>query len=499
MKKLSAITCLVVSLGAFLIPCALLAQSQPLQPFTGPVSKYYFSNGNEIVVVQGNKVVSTFPLAYGKGDFEGALAVSETIRTRLSDANAWPPQMRAGEYTLDGVPTGHSYQTPITGGWRYYDGTTDGSRNYFVDHGLDPLLGGVYGSDYFWQKPKWLFYPLAICNLGEGDEGCHGLSGIAYDPTNNSLWISGRGYSLIGNYSLAGDLLAAFDTAGDLPPGYNAGLGVDPADHTLWVTTNGSGALRQYSLDGATFGQLLQAGIPDGLPPGGYESGEFQVLGCTSSTITNPPAGGCLTPGSLTFARQVLGTTSNIKSVKLVNTGNEPLAIAGILTSGDFSQANNCPISPKRLDRAAFCTLKVRFTPTAIDKRAGGIVITYNPPARAQQVFLSGLGTMVTLSPPILNFGEIIKGQQSNPMTATLINRSNTTLVNISNTTITGGSKEDYSILSNTCTGAISPLGTCTVTVVFKPSAWWKRGATLNIFHDGGGSPSMVSMMGTGR
>jgi hypothetical protein len=37
-------------------------------------------------------------------------------------------------------------------------------------------------------------------------------------------------------------------------------------------------------LDGPTFGQLLQSGIPIGLPPGLVESGEFQVV-CTAPKI----------------------------------------------------------------------------------------------------------------------------------------------------------------------------------------------------------------------
>lgn len=257
-------------------------------PFTGPASKYYLANPitKMIYVVQGTRVIASFPMAYGRGDFEGALAVSQTIRTRASDLGNFPYYLRAGEYTLSGNPTGYSYDTPPTGNLRYYDGASDGSHNYFVDHGqFDPLAGGVYKTDYFWQNPQWLFYPQAICN-SDLEEGCHGLTGVAYDPTNKSLWISGKQRSVIGNYSLDGVLLAVFDAFD--ATGYNAAVAVDPTDHTLWVTTGGSNLLRQYSLDPPTFGQLLQSGVPAGLPAGGvYESGEFQVLQCSGITITS--------------------------------------------------------------------------------------------------------------------------------------------------------------------------------------------------------------------
>lgn len=224
---------------------------------TGPVSKYYLDSGSSIYVVQGTGVVASFSKAYGGGDSEGALAVSNTIRTRSSDLRSGP-DLGAGEYTLFGNPTGYGYTTPATGNLRYYDGTSDGSYNYFVDHGQDnPLTGGVYRTDYYWQGPQWMFYPQAICN--DPPPGCHGLSGIAYDPTNNSLWISAKGNTWIGDYSLDGRLLASFDAAN--PFGYNSALGLDPADHTLWLTSGGSNLLRQYSLDGPARGTLLQFGL----------------------------------------------------------------------------------------------------------------------------------------------------------------------------------------------------------------------------------------------
>jgi hypothetical protein len=186
------------------------------------------------------------------------------------------PDNRAGEYTLSGSPTGHGYTTPATGNLRYYDGTSDGRYNYFVDHGQDnPLTGGVYRTDYYWQDPQWLFYPQAICQ--DPLPGCHGLSGIAFDPRNNSLWVSARGNTWIGDYSLDGILLAAFNAFDPDPFGYNAALGVDPKDHTLWLA-NGSNVLRQYSLDPLTLGTLLQSGTPGGLPAGVYESGEFDPV-----------------------------------------------------------------------------------------------------------------------------------------------------------------------------------------------------------------------------
>jgi hypothetical protein len=242
--------------------------------FTGPVSEYYLDGRNMIYVVQGTSVVRSFPLAYGGNAWEGALAVSATIRTRASDMRG-NADLGAGEYTLSGTPTGTGYMTPRTGNLVYYDGTTDETTNYFVDHGQEnPLGGGVYGTDYYWQNPHFLFYPQALCDAWE-TPGCHGLSGIAYDPTNKSLWISSQRTSLIGDYAMDGTLLALFDTADPDNP-FNTALGLDPITHTLWAIDHLS-EFREYSLDAATFGNLLQVGTPSGLPSGWYGAGDFRV------------------------------------------------------------------------------------------------------------------------------------------------------------------------------------------------------------------------------
>ena len=241
--------------------------------FTGPVSKYYLAGIDTIYVVQGSSVVETIPEVYGKGDYEGVIAVSQTIRTRASRFEFTPSS--AGEYTLSGVPTGRSYPSPsVTSplSWvRIYDGTTDGVNNYYLDH----WYGGVYSTDYYWENPQLLFYDAA----SDRCHPCYGQTGIAYDPIRHSLWISELGD--IEEYSLDGTLLAQFGTSDDV-----MGLGMDPADDTLWATSFWyPNVLRQYSLDPATFGALLQEGVPAGLPGGLYSAGEFQITPEPSSIM----------------------------------------------------------------------------------------------------------------------------------------------------------------------------------------------------------------------
>src|SRR5262249_42453184 len=69
-----------------------------------------------------------------------------------------------------------------------------------------------------------------------------------------------------------------------------------------------------------------------------------------------------LSPTSLNFGNQLVGSSSAAQSVTLTNSGAATLTISSISASGDFSQTNTCPSS---LGPAANCTISVTFTPTA--------------------------------------------------------------------------------------------------------------------------------------
>lgn len=242
---------------------SLLAGSAAANTFTGPTSPYYLDNysTNTIYIVQGTSVVSSFAEAYGTGDNEGTLAVSDTVNTRPIQTGTGG---YGGQYSLTGTPTGVQEPYPTPAGVLYeqsYDGTSDGVHNYYVQEvGVtNKAVEDVYQTDLTWQNPTELF-PLVSGSSGE-------YFGIAYDPTNNSLWIGGQSLTTISDYSLSGTKLSSFDT-GNVD---NTALGYDAADNTLWLSGGGTSLLHQYSVTGA----LLQSGMPTGLPGIGYYSGDF--------------------------------------------------------------------------------------------------------------------------------------------------------------------------------------------------------------------------------
>lgn len=106
-----------------------------------------------------------------------------------------------------------------------------------------------------------------------------------------------------------------------------------------------------------------------------------------SGTAVGPQVG--LSPSTLTFGPQPVGTTSPAKVVTLTNTGGVALSIAGISTSGDFGESNNCGLT---VQPNGACQISVTFTPTALGTRSGTLSITDNAPGSPQMVPLSGAG-----------------------------------------------------------------------------------------------------------
>jgi hypothetical protein len=97
-----------------------------------------------------------------------------------------------------------------------------------------------------------------------------------------------------------------------------------------------------------------------------------------------------LSPQSLAFGDQPVGTTSAAQPVTLSNSGGAPLTINSITASGDFAQTTDCSSS---LAAGASCTINVTFTPTATGNRTGTLTINDDAAGNPHTVALSGMGT----------------------------------------------------------------------------------------------------------
>ena len=200
-----------------------------------------------------------------------------------------------------------------------------------------------------------------------------------------------------------------------------------------------------------------------------------------------------LKPSSLTFAVQLLKTTSSPQEATLTNTGSLDVTISNISASGPFGQTNNCPSD---LAAGANCKIEVTFTPTAKGPASGTLSVTDNAKGSRQTVALSGTGTEVKLEPKGVNFGDQKVGTKSAQIGIELTNVGTTSL-SINGIAIKGTDPGDFS-QGNNCGSSVPAGGHCTIKVQFVPQAKGSRSATLTVTDDGGGSPQAVALTGTG-
>ena len=100
-----------------------------------------------------------------------------------------------------------------------------------------------------------------------------------------------------------------------------------------------------------------------------------------------------ISPGTLNFGSVKVGTTSNPKTVTLMNTGTVAIPITFRLMGanpGDYGQTNTCGAS---LAGGATCTASVTFSPTQTGTRTAGFAILDGVGGGTQQVKLTGNGT----------------------------------------------------------------------------------------------------------
>jgi hypothetical protein len=213
---------------------------------------------------------------------------------------------------------------------------------------------------------------------------------------------------------------------------------------------------------------------------------------------TTPTA--TVNPSSLTFASQVVNTTSAAQAVTITNSGGVALVISGISASGDYSQTNTCGTLPATLATGASCSVSVSFTPTVVGTRSGAATINDNTAAGVETVTLTGTGTSAlapaaTLNPTSLAFGNQLINTSSTAQTITITSSGTASLV-INAISVSG----DYS-QTNTCGAlpvSLAPTASCVVSVTFKPTATGSRPGTLTITDNTSAGNATAPLSGTG-
>jgi hypothetical protein len=217
-------------------------------------------------------------------------------------------------------------------------------------------------------------------------------------------------------------------------------------------------------------------------------TGGCAMKGGTPSPNNNTPQA-AVSPASLDFGDQDIGTTSNPLSVTLTNTGGSNLVVSGVSPApSQFAVAgpNSTTIAPGK--HAAYT---ITFDPAAAQAYSGTLSFTTNS-ATATSVSLAGKGRKrVSISPGSLNFGNQVVNTTSASQTLTVTNTGGSNLV-ISGVTI---SPAQFAFTGPTSTTVV-PGANVAYTVSFTPALAQPYSGSLTFTMNTTAAP--VTLAGTG-
>jgi len=424
----------------------------------------------------------------------GDWAEPNTVSVLLGDGTG-------GFHPISAFSTGNGYASAALGDFDG-DGKLDLAVTNYNDGTVSILLGDGRGNFTLASAPpSGGVYPFSVA------------AGDFNGDDQLDLGIAAMGNFTASVSSLLGDGTGNFAVA------WSQGVGINYASPIVVADFNGDGKLdiasplpNNYSGDtvgvwlGDGIGNFTLAAQPTAPRPGAIAVGDFNGDGKldlvtaspddnTISILLQTPAGVAVTisPTSLAFGTQLVGTGSKPQPVTLTNIGGAPLKISKIVAHGTFSQANNCP---SKVLPSGQCTINITFTPPTWRTHTGNVTIRDNAVNSPQTVSLTGVGTAMTLLPASLDFGNQPVGTTSSPQVVTLTNYDQAA-VNISRIRLTGSNPGAFA-QTNTCGLSVPAGGSCTISVTFAPKYTGLRTATLEVNDNGGASPQTVALSGTG-
>jgi len=387
------------------------------------------------------------PLSVAVGDFNGDgkldLAVanwsSNTVSILLGDGT--------GNFTLASSPATGSYPYSVAVGDLNGDGKLDLVVANSQSSTVSILLGDGTGNFTLASSPAVGLYPVSVAagdfngdgklDLAAANDGSSTVSILLGDGTGNFTLASSPAVGLYPVSVAAGDFngdgkldLATANNGSNtvsvllqVPPYPIVTLsptsltfgtqlfGTTSGPQTVTLTNTGTATLDITSIVASnSFFELNNCG--SSLAVGAHCNINVffspHVLGTITGTITmtdnasNSPQTISLTgagtmvglsPTTVSFDPQTVGTTSAAQTVAMTNHGYRAVSVGFGLrgsNSGDFAETNTCGTS---LAPQASCTISVTFTPQARGSRTATLDVVDNGGGSPQIVTLKGFGT----------------------------------------------------------------------------------------------------------
>jgi hypothetical protein len=417
----------------------------------------------------------------------------------------------------------------------FLNGSATNANSFFVQPTAAPVVGGANPSDF----------QINLSNCTAGVSGC--FVTVSFKPTGASPVNRIATITVATQAANSPEVLTLNGTVSTTPVISAFPIGLTPTivgqtlNGTLTFTNTGGGTLTVTNLtvSGANASEFVFSNLNCGALPFNLAS----QATCSLNVAFKPTAPGNrtatltftdneATPTSLALAG--LGANSGGPEISLVTTPsptngviyfpdtvvghvtNFNIAIIGPLNrgsgasssahvtealSGDFilapAPATNCTLPTVLLAGGASCNYTVIFAPTATGQRTGTLTLTTDAPGTPSfSVNFSGNGVTIpapTLTPAVLNFGQIVPAATSAAQTLTLTNSGNGPLT-FAAPVLTG----PFALSANTCTSPLAATASCTFSIKFSPPAKGPASGTLTLTTNAASQILAAGFLGSG-
>ena len=234
-----------------------------------------------------------------------------------------------------------------------------------------------------------------------------------------------------------------------------------------------------------TVGGTAAAAINATAAPGGAASATLAGRGLAPANLVAAPT-------SVAFGDQLVGSSSTVHAVVVTNTGEVP---AGPIASGvggvsapQFQVNDGC--QGVALAPGASCTMNVTFVPSVAGDAIASLFFEASPGGGAG-VGLTGRSQMpahIVVAPPSIAFGDRVLGDPGAEV-AVLVTNEGDVPTGALGTALGGAGAAQFQIGTNGCAGlALAGNSSCTVGIIFHPSAAGDAAAALTVSGAPGGN-----------
>ena len=233
---------------------------------------------------------------------------------------------------------------------------------------------------------------------------------------------------------------------------------------------------------------------------GGTPLGQLQIQG--TGLAVPVPAALTMAPPTLDFGSIGVGTVSPTQIFTVTNTGGLPTGVLSVAKSdstssvGGASQFSYTTTCQAALAPKATCQIVVTYSPTLVGNASATFAVsdgtTTSPTRTVVGIGLTKPGISMVCAPT--TFADTAVGQTSAAVVCTVTNSANSVQAT---GTLTASTTGDFAVTTNGCSTSLAAGLSCTLSVVFKPTAKGARAGTVSVAGSNGGAAN-ANLSGNG-